>query len=497
MLLVAYCFGLAAALHVSALVAAPAAIVLAATRGEERVDVGSVSGLAGAALAAMAIGTWNPLLAGLAGVALAVSAFFPPGRGLAPVRMLALVLLGASPLVFMLVRASFDPGVNQGNPETVRALIDVIARKQYDLAPLWPRRAPLWLQLANWFEYADWQTALSLGPGVIPTVARTLTSIAFAALALSGAVQHRRIDRRGWRGVLALFLAGTIGVTGYLNLRAGPSFGWGILPDGEIREARERDYFFVLGFWAIGLWVGIGAVALARRYRLPVIAGVAVASLPVVLNWSAVNRRSQPDASLALQVARGLVATLPQGTVLFVAGDNDTYPVWYAREVIGLRPDVVLVTVPLIGADWYVDELIRRNPELGLAGTSEGTNARTIAAAARAAGRPVAASITLDRRDRIQVNGCWVVTGLALVDRPTSSNCSFESKLDTETLFPVDTVAVQRWIEAALPRQIPAVKASIDPVGEHFGRILNCPRLLLQAARRTGGPVSLDSTCNP
>lgn len=516
-MLVAYCFGLAAALHVSALVAAPAAILLAVSRSDNRIDVASALGLGAGALAAMAIGTWNPVPAGLAVIAIAVSPFCQRGisgrwsvsfakltlngaerlRMTDAIKMTAVVLLGASPLLFMLIRAGFDPGINQGNPQTVDALIDVIGRRQYDLAPLWPRRAPLWIQFANWFAYADWQTALSLGPGVMPTVARTSMSIVFGALALSGAVHHRRIDRRGWRAVLALFLAGTVGVVGYLNLRASPSFGWGILPAGAIHEARERDYFFILGFWAVGLWAGIGAVSLARRCRLPIIAGVALASLPVALNWSAVNRRSEPDASLPIQLARGLVATLPPGTVLFVAGDNDTYPVWYAREVLGLRPDVVLVTVPLIGADWYVDELIRRNPELALASTSEGANARTIADAARAAGRPVAAAITLEKRDRLQLNGCWMVTGLALIDRHDGSNCSYESAQDTTPTFPVDQPGVQRWIETVVPRPIPIVKSSIDPVAEHFARLLNCPRLMLETARRTGGPVSLDSLCNP
>ncbi|MEO5567846.1 MAG: DUF2723 domain-containing protein [Gemmatimonadaceae bacterium] len=494
-LLVAYCFGLAAALHVSALVAAPAAILLAVSRSDDRIDVASALGLGAAALAAMAIGTWNPVLAALAAIVSVVAICHPaPVEGL---RMTGAVILGASPLLFMLVRAGFDPGINQGNPQTVDALIDVIGRRQYDLAPLWPRRAPLWIQFANWFEYADWQTALSLGPGVMPTVARTLTSVLFGVLALTGAVQHRRIDRRGWRAVLALLVAGTVGVAGYLNLRAGPSFGWGILPAGAIHEARERDYFFILGFWAVGLWAGIGAVDLARRCRLPIIAGVALASLPLVLNWSAVNRRSKPDASLPIQLARGLVATLPPRTVLFVAGDNDTYPVWYAREVTGLRRDVVLVTVPLIGADWYVGELIRRNPDLALASTSEGANARTIADAARGAGRPVAASITLEKRDRIQLNGCWVVIGLAILDRPGGSNCSYESRQDTAPVFPVDQPEVQRWIESFVPRPIPSVKSSIDPAAEHFARILNCPRLMLETARRTGGPVSLDSLCNP
>ena len=505
-LLVAYCFGLAAALHVSALVAAPAAIVLCASRQDGGFDTPIALRLTAAAFAAMALGTWNGILGGLAFGVLIAAICHPErsegsaferlrNRSLATLGMTALVILGASPLLFMLVRAQFDPGINQGNPATLGALIDVIGRRQYELAPLWPRRAPIWIQLGNWFEYADWQAALSLGPGVIPTVPRTVVSLLFGALVIYGASEHRRIDRRSWRALMSLFAAGTLGVTLYLNLRASPSFGWGVLPDDALREARERDYFFVLGFWAAGLWAGIGGVALARARRLPSLAGVAVAAVPLVLNWSAVNRRAEPDATLAEKVARGLVTTLPERTVLFVAGDNDTYPVWFAREVFGLRPDVALVTVPLVGAGWYVDELVRRNPELAAAKTSQGANPRTIAEAARAAGRPIAAALTLERRDRILLNGCWRVIGLALLDATGSANCLTDNTTVDDAVFPVDGPTTAAWVRANSETLVGAVKPSIDPVPEYFAKVLNCPRDLLAAATKNVRGVSLDSTC--
>src|SRR5262249_38304968 len=157
--------------------------------------------------------------------------------------------------------------------------------------------------LANWFEYADWQFALSLGPTVIPTVARVAVSIAFAALGIVGARSHRRNDRRGWTAVLLLFVCGSLGVMVYLNLKAGASFGWQFVPSDLRHEARERDYFFVLGFWAWGIWAGMGAIAFAKRLSLPSVLGVALAALPIALNWRAVNRRTGLEASLPREVA--------------------------------------------------------------------------------------------------------------------------------------------------------------------------------------------------
>jgi hypothetical protein len=500
-LLVAYCFGLAAALHVSALVASPAAILLAATREDTTLDTSSILRLGGAALASMAIGTWNPWIGGAAVVVVVLALCHPErSEGSAPrtygsLASLGMTILGASPLLFMFVRAHFDPAINQGNPATLQALADVIARRQYELAPLWPRRAPVWLQLSNWFEYADWQTALSLGPGVIPTVQRTFVSLVFAMFAVVGAAEHRRMDRRSWRALLALFVAGTVGVTLYLNLRASPSFGWGVLPDGAVREARERDYFFVLGFWACGLWAGLGAVTIVRRRGLPIAGGVLVAGLPIALNWSAVNRRSEPDAHFAMKLAAGLVSGLPERTVLFVAGDNDTYPVWFSREVLGERRDVTVVTVPLIGAPWYTAELIRRNRDLEGSRTSEGVDLRSIASAARDAGRPVAASITLNRSDRVRLNGCWRVIGAALLDYNDGDNCLSENSSSGGQEFPLDSALVAEWVRRNSPEPVGWVKPSIDPAPEYFARALDCPRRMLAIASKKRGGVSLDSTC--
>src|SRR6185503_2095888 len=204
--------------------------------------------------------------------------------------VLLVTAVAMSILAFLYLRAQFDPGINQGNPDTLWALADVVARRQYAVSPMWPREAPAWVQFGNLFQYADWQTALSFGPTVLPSILRTLGTVLFLLLGYHGAVTLWRADRRIALAMLALFVCGTLGVLVYLNLHAGPSLGYGILPPDVVREARERDYFFVFGFWAWGVWAGIGAVSLATRLSRPQWAGVLVASLPIVMNWRAVTR---------------------------------------------------------------------------------------------------------------------------------------------------------------------------------------------------------------
>jgi hypothetical protein len=406
---------------------------------------------------------------------------------------IAAVMVGCialSAVGFLIVRSPFDPAINQDNPRTWGQLAYTVARRQYDVAGLWPRRAPIWLQLANWFEYADWQWALRLAPGVVPNVWRVLATSLFAGLGFAGAAWHRRRDARTWRAVLLLFVCGSLGVIVYLNLRAGRTFGWSFIPDDAAHEARDRDYFFTLGFWAWGIWAGMGAVALARRFARAWV-GVGVAALPILLNWSVVDRRQEPDATLPRETARQLLEPLPPRAVLFVEGDNDTYPLWYAQQVEGERRDVTVVTLPLLGAQWYLDEL-RRRYSLGT-----GTNASDVRAATRIAAdalgqnRPVAAANTLQPTERQAIARRWRVVGLVAIVEPEPgeiSDAPVDISLDTAALRRVAR-SIDDWRRGRRARDEP------DSIHEYFLRLLSCPARLLDGAAAPPS-ASLDSLCN-
>ena len=320
LVLFAYLCGLGWALQLSALVAVPGAIVLLI--GAQRSNV--------------------------------------PGARIVPVT-LVVGLLGASAVLFMLVRAQHDPGVNQGNPGTWQAFVDVINRKQYMPVPMLPRQAPWYIQVGNLFEYADWQVALGLAPGAPPSLLRTPFTFVYGAFGVAGFVWHRRVHRVSWRAMTVLFITATLGVIAYLNMKASPSYGHGFLPAGAKHEARERDYFFALAFVWWGIWAGAGAVRVFARGGTPLrLLGLLVALLPFALNFSAVDRSHPSVATVARDSALRILSPVPPRAVVLAYGDNDTYPVWYAQQVEGIRQDVVVITVPLLGARWYRAELARR-----------------------------------------------------------------------------------------------------------------------------------------
>jgi hypothetical protein len=281
------------------------------------------------------------------------------GRKIPWLAMILAAILGASATLFMIVRAQHDPAINQGNPATWNAFVDVITRKQYLPVSILPRQAPWYLQIGNFFEYADWQVALGLHPDPPPALLRTSFSVVYAILGVIGCVWHRRANRRSWEVMMLLLLTATLGVIAYLNMKASPSYGYGFLPGNAKHEARERDYFFALGFACWGMWAGAGAVRLISRVTYREL-GIVFALLPMLLNWTAVDRSQCPRSLEPIYNARKILDSAPPRAVVFAHGDNDTYPVWYAQQVESHRRDVVNVTIPLLGARWYREELARR-----------------------------------------------------------------------------------------------------------------------------------------
>ena len=501
LMLTAYLLALAPALHLTALVAAPAAIVLAAfvsatedRRAHWRLD--AVLLLGGTTIAVAGIGRWQwvVVLLGMSIAAASVRCFPRRGRALRVVELVTLIALASSALLLMLVRARFDPAINQGDPSSFAALADVVARRQYAVAPLLPRSTPVWLQLANVIQYVDWQAAMSLGSGVMTAPLRVLATLVWLGLAWLGFRAVRRDSGPLALALATLSLAGTFGVAAYLNLKAGASLGWGILPDDAPHEARERDYFFLLGFWAWGCLAGAGAVALVRRLRQPSHVAVLALALPIAGNWHSADRSRDADATAARRFGLALLDASPLRAVLFLDGDNDSYPIWYLQQVEGIRRDVLPVTVPLLPADWYPAEVARRSGLRWAAGPVTGARtlaeqrAALVAAAAHAASRPVASSPALRARERALLGSDWTLRGPIYVARVGGTEASVRAS--------VDSAASVRWLAGRVDWPRERRSASGDDVARVMMSLLECPRLALRASIPEAQRDSLEVRCN-
>jgi len=495
-ILLAYLMALAVPLQISALVAVPAAILLASTGADRlRPDLRRIAALGGVFAILVAFALNKPWLAAIGAAALLWPVIQPRTGSVQRLEVaghVAVMIVGVSATLFMLVRAAHDPFVNQGNPSTLDALLDVVRRNQYPVPDLWPRRAPIWIQLLNLVQYADWQVASGLDNNVAASLWRTPFSIAALLLAVVGARWHWSIARRGAMATGVLIGMSSLGVVAMLNLSAGPSILDSILPPGSSHEPRERDYFFALAFAATGMWVGAGALVTARRWfpsrsaRLVAATALGIAGLPLILNWRAADRR--PDAMLAATFGEALLASAPPNAVLLVAGDNDTYTIWYRQAVLGERRDVTSVTVPLLAADWYRSELSRRHnliePVQVSSWRGEDATLRDLAANAGRQGRPLAAAVSVSRDRRLRLAPGWTLGGMA-----------FTAMTDSTAGDQVDTAATRIIADLVESRLSERSGGGRDPAITYVGRLLRCPADVIRSGKSDAlGP--LDSRCN-
>lgn len=78
---------------------------------------------------------------------------------------------------------------------------------------------------------------------------------------------------------------------------------------------------------------------------------------PVVMAQQEWDDHDRSQKTLAPDMARNYLESCAPNAILFTFGDNDTYPLWYAQEVEGVRPDIRIINNSLLGIDWYINQL--------------------------------------------------------------------------------------------------------------------------------------------
>jgi drug/metabolite transporter (DMT)-like permease len=133
-------------------------------------------------------------------------------------------------------------------------------------------------------------------------------------------------------------------------------------------QPRERDYSYVGSFYAFAIWIGLGVIALAKlaQKRLntgfSAIAAIAVCAIagPVLLAGTEWKDHDRSTKLTAHDMAYNYLISCPKNAILFDMGDNETYSLWYNQEVENIRPDVRIVNLSLLGADWSIKQMQRK-----------------------------------------------------------------------------------------------------------------------------------------
>ena len=136
-------------------------------------------------------------------------------------------------------------------------------------------------------------------------------------------------------------------------------------------EPRERDYSVVGSFYVFAIWIGFGAYALLEMVQrkwnnlfvVPALTGLLLLAIPGLLasqNW---DDHDRSDRETAHAMAVKYLESCAPNAILFTIGDNDSFPLWYAQEIEGIRTDVRVVNTSLLQTDWYIDQMKRQSYE--------------------------------------------------------------------------------------------------------------------------------------
>ncbi|HEX9310805.1 MAG TPA: DUF2723 domain-containing protein [Gemmatimonadaceae bacterium] len=316
---------------------------------------------------------------------------------------LGALILGLTPFIAEPVRAAYFPGINEGAPTACETKLEAsctftkltkdrlmanINREQY--GEKLERGAPYSAQVGMWWLYFKWQwlrDSHQTMPGL-----QFVMAFLFLGLGLLGGYVHWDRDRKTFWYFGPLMFTMTLALIYYLNFK----YGWSQDPDLSNtvqREVRDRDYFYIWSYSAWGVWAAIGlsflweqlalviggegrAVARAserpagktqrtvpvsvwpsRRSFMLAAPILLIALIPLVANWKFASRAGN---YFTQQWSHDYLNSLEPYAVVITNGDNDTFPLWYAQEVEGVRRDVTVAVTTYLDTDWFVRQMIRR-----------------------------------------------------------------------------------------------------------------------------------------
>jgi tetratricopeptide (TPR) repeat protein len=281
-------------------------------------------------------------------------------------------MIGYSTQLFIPIRSSLEPAIDENNPSDWHSFKAFLERKQYGeesmITRMFYRRGTWTSQFGTKERMGFWgffrEQFMGKKLWFIPVF-----------LGLFGIWEQIRKRKREGTVLLFLVLACTVGLILYMN------FADGTKPDplsGEVirLEVRDRDYFFTPGFMFFALMMGLGVSALIRnvsklleKKRIPLLLPLTVLTailllLPLCALKKNYYKNNRTGNWIPWDYAYNLLIGCDKDGILITNGDNDTFPLWFLQNVEKIRQDVRVICLSLLNADWYILQLkdVRKVP---------------------------------------------------------------------------------------------------------------------------------------
>lgn len=170
-------------------------------------------------------------------------------------------------------------------------------------------------------------------------------------LGILGILYQYKRDKNGSFVSFLLFFFTGLAIVFYLN-QAG-------------NQPRERDYAYVGSFYAFAIWIGLGVMQVKEwlsKFTSQTVANASAAlvcllAVPVLMAAEEWDDHDRSKKQIARDLAKNYLESCAPNAILFTFGDNDTYPLWYAQEVEGIRKDIRVINYSLLGIDWYINQM--------------------------------------------------------------------------------------------------------------------------------------------
>lgn len=301
---------------------------------------------------------------------------------------IALVFIGLSSHLYLLVRAAARPFINEGHPSTWQRFQDYVLRKQYGETSFFVRRGHFFKDQMgfHFMRYIGWQwfnaEMLNKWFSIPMHVVKAIAFMFAGVLGFFGAAFQARRNRHSFFYFLSVILVTTVLMVFVMNI--------------SDREVRDRDYFFVVAYNMWAIWMGIGALGLlyvvkGKIGQITIVALISMLTLGNFVSQYHVHDRSREF--IALDYGQNFLNSLEENAIIFTNGDNDTFPIWYAQAVHdphakeylhkardvyptdasnqaiakamefknkylkGIRKDVTVANLSLLNTPWYVKQL--------------------------------------------------------------------------------------------------------------------------------------------
>lgn len=312
-------------------------------------------------------------------------------------------LIGFTTFAMVIIRSNQNPPMNENEPDTFTELVSYLNREQYGDFPTFKRRFAtephqqivytgyssdldfFWRYQMNHMmtRYWLWNYAgregwnQDDGANIAPlnqvgnlfgkvfnirfdgSVKDSLFAIPFI-LGLLGIYFHFKKDWKMASVFMIMFI-----LMGYLTA---------FYQNQQQPQPRERDYFYVGGFFVFSIWIAIAIRALVdimlvkvkndalRKTAVVSVLVLGILFVPVKMFAANYYTHDRSKNWLPWDYSYNLLQSCAPNGILFTNGDNDTFPVWYLQDVEGVRRDVKIVNLSLLNTSWYIKQMKDNDP---------------------------------------------------------------------------------------------------------------------------------------